>query len=157
MRDEACAVSLIAHFLFPQRRRGAGFCGAGVSPAPRKARDKMNSDPNLGDYMRSDQCHEFAGSNDFGLLPELWEMALVARHKIIGSGGIRALQENVVIWIPRNVHLALGQYHVRTILDASKELLPQAPADFELWARQDNPIFRKNGRRYIQPRRTCHR
>ena len=44
--------------------------------------------------MRSYQRDEFAGSNDFGLLPEPWEMALVARHKIVGAGSICAFQEH---------------------------------------------------------------
>jgi hypothetical protein len=51
--------------------------------------------------MRADECDEFAGRDDFGFLPELWEMALIAGDQIVRGelAGGRAL-------IPRNDFLA---------------------------------------------------
>jgi hypothetical protein len=38
--------------------------------------------------MRPDNADEFAGSDDSGFLPELWEMALVAGDQVVRAGGI---------------------------------------------------------------------
>ena len=74
--------------------------------------------------MRSNQRNEIAGGDDFGLLPELWEMALVARHEIIGAGRIRAFQEDVVIGIARRrVFGAMGETMWETFSILLKELV----------------------------------
>lgn len=107
--------------------------------------------------MRSNQRNEFAGSDDFGLLPEPWEMAWIARHKVIGAGRIRAFHEDIVIGIARNLDLAQSGNQVGAVFNLLKELLPQAFANLEFRTRQDDSIFRENGRRYIQPCGTRHR
>jgi len=85
--------------------------------------------------MRGNQYNEFAGGDDFGLLPKPWEMAQVARHKIIGSGSIRAFQEDVVIRIARDLNPARRENRMRAVFDPSEELLPKALPDLELRAR----------------------
>ena len=47
--------------------------------------------------MRPDNADEFAGSDDSGFLPELWEMALVAGDQIVRAGGIGAFEENLTV------------------------------------------------------------
>ena len=79
--------------------------------------------------MRSYERDEFAGSNNFGLLPELWEMALIARHKIIGAGCIRAFQEDVVVGIACNFQIAGWNHGVTVVFDQLKQLLAEALAN----------------------------
>ena len=37
--------------------------------------------------MRPDDADKFAGADDFGFLPELWEMALIAGDQVVRAGG----------------------------------------------------------------------
>src|SRR3989442_5483287 len=37
--------------------------------------------------MRPDDADKFAGADDFGFLPEFWEMALIAGDQVVRAGG----------------------------------------------------------------------
>ncbi len=41
-----------------------------------------------GEQMRPDDPDKFAGVDDFGLLPELWEMARIAGDQVVREGGV---------------------------------------------------------------------
>ena len=56
-----------------------------------------------GKQMRPDDADEFAGSDDFGFLPELWEMPRIAGDQVVRAGGIGAFDENVIGGIGRNL------------------------------------------------------
>ena len=46
--------------------------------------------------MGPDDANKFPGADDFGFLPELWEMALIAGDQVVRAGGVGAFQENVI-------------------------------------------------------------
>src|SRR5258708_37546314 len=50
----------------------------------------------LGEQMRAGDADKFAGVDDFGSLPELWEMPLIARDQVVRAGGVCAFEENVI-------------------------------------------------------------
>ena len=45
----------------------------------------------LGEQMRPDDADQFAGADDFGFLPELWKVALIAGDQVVRAGGVGAL------------------------------------------------------------------
>jgi hypothetical protein len=57
-----------------------------------------------GEQMRPDDADEFAGSDDFSFLPELWEMPRIAGDQVVCTGGIGAFDKNVIgiIGFPAN-------------------------------------------------------
>jgi hypothetical protein len=46
--------------------------------------------------MRSYNTQELTRSDDLGILPELWEVALVAGHQVLCTSGVGTLQESVI-------------------------------------------------------------
>ena len=46
--------------------------------------------------MGADNADEFAGADDFGFLPKVWEMALIAGDQVIGAGRVGAFEENII-------------------------------------------------------------
>jgi hypothetical protein len=46
--------------------------------------------------VRCYDTEKFARTDDLSVLPELWEMALVASHQIVCTSGISAFDEHVV-------------------------------------------------------------
>jgi hypothetical protein len=50
----------------------------------------------LGKQMGPDDTDKFAGADDFGFLPELWEVALIAGDQVVRSGVVGAFKENVI-------------------------------------------------------------
>jgi len=97
------------------------------------------------DEVRGHDADEFARRDYLGLLPELWKMPLVAGYQIVDASRVRAFQELVVVGILRNMERARGVNELRTVLYHLKELSPKASADLELRARENLPVFRKNG------------
>jgi hypothetical protein len=53
--------------------------------------------------MRPDDADEFAGRDDFGFLPELWQMALIAGDQVVRASGIGAFERNVIGGVGRNL------------------------------------------------------
>jgi len=94
---------------------------------------------------------EFAGRDYLGLLPELWEMALVAGDQVVGAGGVGTFQEFVVVGILRYLKRTGRGHDLRMVLDELEEVLPKASTDIEFRTRQDFPVFRENGFGVIQP------
>jgi len=46
--------------------------------------------------LRFSPKKKFARSDNLGVFPELWEMALVARHQVVCTSSISAFDEHVV-------------------------------------------------------------
>ena len=46
--------------------------------------------------MRPYDTDKFAGADDFGFLPELWEVALIAGYQVVRAGRVGAFKENVI-------------------------------------------------------------
>src|SRR5229473_3669324 len=63
----------------------------------------------LGEQMRPDDADEFAGADDFGFLPELWEVALIAGNQVVRAGGVGAFEENVIGGVGRDLKRAGGR------------------------------------------------
>ena len=59
--------------------------------------------------MRADDVDEFARGDDFGFLPELREMALVASDQVIRAGGVGASKENIIGRIGSDLKRARGR------------------------------------------------
>src|SRR5882724_6750465 len=95
----------------------------------------------LVNQMRSHHGNEFARRYDFCFLPKLGKMTLVARHKVIGFGGIGALEEDVVVRVSSNLKSARRKYEVAVCFEELQKLLLEAPADMQFRARQHVPIF----------------
>ena len=45
--------------------------------------------------MWANDADEFAGGDDIGFLPELWEVALIAGDQVVRAGGVGAFKEAV--------------------------------------------------------------
>jgi len=112
--------------------------------------DKRDSTAS-GHEVRGHDGDEFAGSDYFGLLPERWEMTLVAGYQIIGAGCVCAFKELIIVGVFCNLKRTRGSNELRMILYELEELLPEAPADLEFRARKHLTVFRENGFADIQP------
>src|ERR1700686_2584529 len=88
-----------------------------------------------GEQMRTDDADEFAGSDDFGFLPELWEMALVAGYQGGRAGGIGAFEENVSGGVGRDFKRAGGRDEMGPVFEELKKLVPEPFANMEFRAR----------------------
>ena len=93
--------------------------------------------------MRGDDIDELAARDDFGFLPELGKMALVAGDEIVGAGSIGAFEEDIVAGIGSDLKGLRGRDEVGAVSDELKELNAEAFANEEFRARQDCPVFRK--------------
>src|SRR2546422_9511508 len=57
----------------------------------------------LGQQMRPDDADEFTGGDDFGFLPELWEMALIAGDQVVRACSVGAFEEDVIGGVGRGL------------------------------------------------------
>ena len=85
--------------------------------------------------MGPDDADEFAGRDDFGFLPELWEMALVAGDQVVRAGGIGAFEENVIGGVGRELKRAGGHDEMGPVFQELKKLAPEPFANMEFRAR----------------------
>jgi hypothetical protein len=53
--------------------------------------------------MRADDGDEFAGSDDLGFLPELWEMARIAGDQVVRAGGVGTFEKNIIGGVERDL------------------------------------------------------
>jgi hypothetical protein len=83
--------------------------------------------------------------------PELWEMLLIAGYKVVGAGGIRALNEFVVVGVFRNPEQMRGGNYPRLILYKLDEFRAKTTPDLEFRTRQDIAIFREDGFGDVKP------
>src|SRR5258707_8484384 len=89
----------------------------------------------LGEQMRTDDTDKFAGVDDFGFLPELWEMPLIAGDQVVRAGGVCAFEENVIGGVGRDLKRAGGRDEIRSVFEELKKLLPESFANMEFRAR----------------------
>ena len=89
----------------------------------------------LGEQMRPDDADEFAGSDDFGFLPELWEMALIAGDQVVRAGGIGAFEENVIGGVGGDLKRAGRLDEMSLVFEELKKLMPEPFANMEFRAR----------------------
>ena len=85
--------------------------------------------------MRADDADQFAGGDDFGFLPELWEMARIAGDQVVRAGGIGAFEENVIGGVGRDLKQAGGRDEMGPVFEELKKLLPEPFANKKLRAR----------------------
>ena len=85
--------------------------------------------------MRADDADQFAGGDDFGFLPELWEMALIAGDQVVRAGGIGAFEENVIGGVGRDLKQAGGRDEMGLVFEELKKLLPEPFANKKFRAR----------------------
>lgn len=97
--------------------------------------------------MRADDANEFAGVDDFGFLPELWEMALVAGDQIVRTGSIGAFEKNVIGGVRRDLERTGWRHEMSAVLEELEKLRPQSFANMEFRARQHGTIRGKDRRR----------
>ena len=85
--------------------------------------------------MGADDADKFARVDDFGFLPELWEMPLIAGDQVVCSGRVCAFEENVIGGVGRDLKRAGGPDEIRTVFEELKKLLPESFANAEFRAR----------------------
>jgi len=100
--------------------------------------------------MRPDDADEFAGVDDFRLLPELWKMALVGSDQVVRAGSIGAFQENVVGGLSRDLQGAGGRDKMSPVFEELKELPPESFANLELPARKHGTVFGEDQQRQVE-------
>ena len=81
--------------------------------------------------MGPDDADKFAGVDDFGFLPEPWEMALIAGDQIVRASGIGAFEENVIGEVGRNLKRAGGHDEMGPVFEELKKLAPESFANME--------------------------
>ena len=85
--------------------------------------------------MRADDADQFAGADDFGLLPELWEMVLIAGDQIVRAGGVGAFEENVIGGVGRDLKQAGGRDEMGAVFEELKKLPAKPFANVKFRAR----------------------
>jgi len=85
--------------------------------------------------MRADDADEFAGSNDFGFLPELWEMARIAGDQVVRAGGVGTFEEDIIGGIGGDLKRGGGRDEMGPVFEELKKLLPKPFANKKLRAR----------------------
>jgi hypothetical protein len=75
--------------------------------------------------MRADDADEFARGDDFGFLPELWEMALIASDQVIGAGGVGAFEENIIGGVGSDLKRAKRRGEMSAVLEELKKLVAE--------------------------------
>src|SRR6266478_3204157 len=91
----------------------------------------------LREEVRGYDADEFAGGDYFGLLPELWKMALVAGYQVVSAGSVSTFQELVVVRILCDLKRTRRFGELCMVLYELKKLLLKAFADFEFSTRED--------------------
>src|SRR6266496_15571 len=94
--------------------------------------------------MRGDDVHKLARRDRLGFLPEPREMPLVAGHEIVGTRGLGALQELVVVRVARQLERTGGRDGMAMALDELEQLLAESLADFKFGAGEHLLIFCQN-------------
>jgi hypothetical protein len=107
--------------------------------------------------MGRDDVYEFAGADYLGLLPEFWEMKLVAGDPVVGAGSFGAFNQLVDAGIFGDIERARWDHALRTVLYELAKLLAKTPADLEFGRREDCAVFRKNRFGDIEAGRFGHR
>ena len=100
--------------------------------------------------MRADDADEFAGGDNCGFLPELWEMALIASNQVIDAGGVGAFEENIIGGIGSDLKRGKGRDEMGAVFKESKKLLPEPFANMKLRARYNGTILLEDGCRQIE-------
>ena len=100
--------------------------------------------------MRADDADEFVGGDDFGFLPELWEMALIAGNRVVCAGGVGAFQENVIGGVGRDLKRAGGRHEMSPVFEEPKKLLPESFANMKFRAREHGTVLREDRRRQVE-------
>jgi len=100
--------------------------------------------------MRADDADEFVGGDDFGFLPELWEMALIAGNQVVRAGGVGAFQENVIGGVGRDLKRAGGRHEMSPVFEEPKKLLPESFANMKFRAREHGTVLREDRRRQVE-------
>ena len=70
--------------------------------------------------MRTGDADKFAGVDDFGSLPELWEMPLIAGDQVVCPGRVCAFEENVIGGVGRDLKRARGCDEIRAVFEELK-------------------------------------
>src|SRR6266478_4076026 len=89
----------------------------------------------LGEQVRADDADQFAGGDDFGFLPELWEMAVIAGDQIVRAGGVGTFEEDIIGGVGGDLKRAGGRDEMRPIFEELKKLLPEPLANVKFRAR----------------------
>src|SRR5437879_13814185 len=114
--------------------------GTGTKSSTRKGK-------RLWKKMWSDDLHEFAGTNDPGLVRKGGEVAGIAGDEIVGAGGVSAFEKDVVGGIGRDLERMERNDEARAAGDELKKARAQALADRKFRACKHGAIFGKNWRR----------
>ena len=72
-------------------------------------------------------------------------MLLIARYKVVCAGGIRALNEFVVVSVFRDLRQMSWGNYPRLILYELEELLPKTTPDLKFRTRQHIAVFGEDG------------
>jgi hypothetical protein len=89
----------------------------------------------LGEQMRPDDADQFAGADDFGFLPELWKVALIAGDQVIRASGVGAFKENIIGGVGRDLKRAEGRDEMSSVFEELKKLVPEPFANMEFRSR----------------------
>lgn len=81
--------------------------------------------------MRPDDADEFAGSDDLGFLPELWEMPRIASNQVVCTGRIGAFDKNVIGRVGRHLKQAGWRNAMGSVLEELKKLVPEPFANLK--------------------------
>ena len=107
--------------------------------------------------MRPDDPDEFAGSDDFGFLPELWEMPRIARNQVVCARGIGAFDKNVIGRVGRDWRQAGWRNGMGSVLEQLKKLVPQPLANLKFCPRQHDSVLPQDRGRHVQAGRLAER
>jgi hypothetical protein len=105
--------------------------------------------------MRPDNPDKFAGGDDFGFLPKLWEVALIAGNQIVRASGVGTFEENTIVWVRGDLKQTGGRDEMGPVFEELKKLLPEAFANVKLRARQHGAILCEDGRRQVEAGWPC--
>jgi hypothetical protein len=89
----------------------------------------------LGKQMRPDDAYEFAGADDFGSLPKLWEMGLIPGNQVVRAGGVGTFEENVIGRVGGDLKQSGGRDEMSPVFEELKKLLPEPFANMKFGAR----------------------
>ena len=81
--------------------------------------------------MRPDDADEFAGSDDFSFLPELWEMPRITGDQVVCTGGVGAFNKNVIGRVGRDLKQAGWRNGMGSVLEELKKLVPEPLANLK--------------------------
>ncbi|HTT77090.1 MAG TPA: hypothetical protein VMF50_14065 [Candidatus Binataceae bacterium] len=88
----------------------------------------------LRNEMGRHDADELTGCDYLGRLPELWKMPLIARHQIVSTRSIGALQKLIVGRVLRDPEGMRRADNPGMILYELEQLRAESLADFEFWA-----------------------